>query len=120
MRFEYRAACAKIKKKNCWETDYSGLLCRSASLQLGRYVRGITGYAPVVERLTSSLIATGDEPFELGQLSYLKGTQPGAIVVRPDQYESISTFCALLAQIGVVRVPFLDENLAREWVAALG
>ena len=116
MRFSYKAATATVDSGDTWNVDYRGPLCRSGCLTLGRFVRGITGYEPVLERLDKSVILTGDSPFAESEVAYLKTTAPGAIICRPDQYQTISQFCAFLATCGILRVAFLDPVAAAEFV----
>ena len=119
MRLNYKAATATVSKNRVWDVKFTGPLCRGACLTLGRYVRGVVGNDPVLERLDTSLIFTGDVPFRPEELRYLQGTAPGAIVCRPDQLELMSSFCVSLSAIGVVRLAFLDPRLARTWVECL-
>lgn len=119
MRLQYRGATATVARQREWDVDYRGPLCRSAALHLGRYVRGLTGNDPLIERLNRSVILTGTEPFQVREVSYLVGTKPGAIICRPDQLETMTGFCEFLATIGVIRLAFLDDALAQDWLECL-
>jgi hypothetical protein len=70
----------------------------------------------VLERLDRSLIVTGTEQFRPEEVGYLKGTMPGAILVRPDQLQLMTDFCAFLSTLGILRVAFLNLEAATEFV----
>lgn len=40
----------------------------------------------------------------------------GCVLCRPDQYEQVAELCRAYAAVGSIRIPFVTEALACEWV----
>lgn len=115
MNLRFKGASANLRRVRTWDCSYYGPLDRTTSATLGRYVRGVTGFDSMLERVDKALLAIAGD-FQQHELAYLKNTKPGAIVCRPDQYEEMVKFCRFVSSMGVIRVAFLDPNLAAQWV----
>lgn len=116
MKLQYKGAAVHIRHVGgVWVCQYSGPLCRTASLTMGRYARGVTGGDPVVDDIHDAVIAV-DDPFTQEELGYLRGTPPGAIVCGDYQRDVMLRFCAALAGMGVVRSVFGDAVAATRWL----
>jgi hypothetical protein len=72
------------------------------------------GVAAALERIDSALTLFYG-PLAVDRLVYPEGMAPSAIIVREDQIEQQQAFCALLAQSGIIRVPFLTSQLDWAW-----
>jgi hypothetical protein len=57
-----------------------------------------------------------DGPAQVNVQNWPQWVPPAAVIVREDQYERHAEFCRLLAQRGLIRVPFLPSQL--EWAQA--
>ena len=86
-------------------------------LHLGKQVSDYSWGRNTIERLEDALTMVSDE--SQPDVSYLCGSLPGCYIVREDQYDLHQKFCAMLAQIGVMRVTFLASRyeLAMLWVS---
>lgn len=115
--FKYHAAQAKLTiKDRIAEVDYSGPISSNAFKVLRDLV---TEAAPLascfVIRMDKSLTMMGTPP---AALTGVKGAAPGAVIVREDQYELWRAYAAAMSHVGVIRIVFLESQLAlcREWV----
>lgn len=114
---KYLAAKAKLRKSNVWECDYSGPINMPAAAYLGKVVRGKVGVDSMVERVDKALWMTAG--YSVPQdIEWLRKTKPSAIVCRQDQLDDLLYFTRMLADLGVVRVCFLDPDLAASWAGS--
>lgn len=115
-----RASCYQLKN-GLWQADYTGPLCVTAAVSLGRrFVRASTGARATIERIDRALsLVVGPTPEKM--LDYLVGSPPGCIIVDEAQFAQTQAFCRMLAGMGVVRKPFRSSQmeLALEWSAAM-
>jgi hypothetical protein len=101
--------------------DYSGPLCRSAFAVLRpRVVLATTGAKCLVLRMDKCLCLLGEVPEVKG---YTAKSLPGAVLVRPDQYQIWADYALAMANIGIKRVVFRlsEKEMCRElvdvWIA---
>ena len=115
-----RASCYQVRD-GLWQADYTGPLCITAAVSLGRrFVRASTGARATIERTDRALsLFVGPTTPEI--LGYLIGSPPGCIIVDEAQFAQTQAFCRMLAGMGVVRKPFRSSQmeLALEWSAAM-
>ena len=120
---EYRHHAAKVRCKiigASLQAQYTGPMSLSTCLHLGSLVRRCAGHRNTVECVCKSLtmVGSGLNP----DVSYLIGSPPGCYVVRPDQYDLMMEFSAILAGLGVIRLVFHESEqlLAKGWISAFG
>ena len=114
--FSRHAARARCVNLNGWvEAEYSGPMTMDTCTHLGRLVSGHAAGRSTIERLDKSMtMATKSTDLDI---SHLYGSLPGCYIVRPDQYEGMQAFCALLSRVGVMRLTFVTSQyeLALAW-----
>ena len=98
------------------QADYSGPMSLATCLYLGDLVHRHADGRPTIERVDKSMTMaqSGSTP----DLSYLlTGSLMGCYIVREDQYDLMQDLCAMLAQLGVTRLTFLESrfDLALRW-----
>lgn len=104
-----------------WRADYSGLLTNETGHGICRKFMSMSAGRMTLERLDRASTAWSGEMIP-AKLAYLVGSYPGIIVTREDQFEDTARYCRFLANLGVIRMPFLQDQLeiAQEWLWRLG
>lgn len=113
-----RTICTHIARTGIVEADYQGAMTQLAFATLRtESLRKMPHAAGFVVRLDRALIAMGRAPTVCAD-SYPADAAPGALIVRPDQYELWVAYAAQAAQHGVMRSVWLDSMvpLALQWV----
>lgn len=104
------ARCYKIKE-GLWQADYTGPMCMSNALVLGRCVSRHTRQAKcTIERLDGALRLFHGVA-RLDQMDYLIGSPPGCLVCSDEGIDQAREFCRLMARQGVIRVAFRTDEL---------
>lgn len=112
---------ARVK---CWRkgriglASYSGPLCANGMDELrARVVRSTKGAQCLVLRMDSALMMMAAAPTPATAV-YSFNAAPGAVIVRPDQYDLWTDYARAMALIGVRRCVFLtsERDLCRQWV----
>lgn len=117
--FRYHSAQAKCRRKGSLVVaKWSGPLCAVALDKLrARVVFAAQGAGCMVLRMDSALMMMAQVPGP--DASYLTHKSiPGALIVRPDQYDLWADYSRAMALIGVRRCVFLasERDLCRQWV----
>lgn len=99
------------------KVEFSGPVCEAAFGSLApRVLEETRGARTLAIRMDSCLMLT-DRPPAVAD-GYQGNTAPGCVIVRADQFDIWSDYAAMLAQVGIRRIVFLDSqlHLARLWV----
>jgi len=100
------------------EMDVFGPLSIEAAMVLGWEANRIIQDEPKIVHVNKALFCFSRQA-TVAQLSNQGEGLYGAIVCRVDQMQITRDFCALMAQVGVLRVAFLSPVLAQEWLAGI-
>jgi hypothetical protein len=92
--------------------SYVGGINRQAFHGIDLSVRRLRMLAPVaLERMDQAFTVVG--PSQVSDCSWPSDTPPSAVIVRDDQYQFSASFGARLAERGILRLTFLQQDLAR-------
>lgn len=112
-----RATVAKIAGSGLFEVAYEGAFCPKANEALRHecLIAGAGANAFVV-RFDSGQFPAADG-LVVGRDSYKASAAPGALIVRPDQFNDFSVYARRAADMGVMRSVWLSSHaaMAYEW-----
>lgn len=121
MLIEHRAHSARAKcsrRGSVLHIDYSGVLSAASISDLERRVLpDRRGAWASFERMDNAVMALSG-PVIICPENYPAWVPPSAVIVPPSMYERSMAFCHRLAALGVLRVPFLPDEIetALLWV----
>jgi len=93
------------------EIDYSGVIGRSEFFHIDRQlVAHRQRHQVTFERLDKAILIPYS--FDVDVQAWPAGTPPSVVIVRPDQLDLEDAFCTCLARKGVIRMAFLNSQLA--------
>lgn len=104
-------------KSGLCEAIYSGPMTAKAFSALRfEALQASLKTAVYVVRMDRALIAMSDGP-PVDDGSYAEDTAPGALIVRPDQYQAFQEYALKASAFGIVRTVWTEANsrLAYEW-----
>ena len=112
-----RLSVEKIAKSGVCEGVYTGPVTENALNTLRNEALNATlQYKVYVVRLEKALTVMGDEA-QIENGIYAAHRPPGALIVRPDQYNFFQKYALKAAKYGVIRTVWVESNaqLAYEW-----
>jgi len=112
-----RARCTR--RGQVLHIDYSGVLSLSSLDELERRTLPDRRAASVSFERMDGAVMTLSGPIAANPLNYPFGTPPSAVIVPYDLYDRSIAYCESLARIGVLRVPFLPDEIdvALRWAS---
>ena len=112
-----RVSTEYLTKSSLCEAIYSGPMTAVAFDSLRtEALQAASATTAFVVRLDKALILMGDET-AVDDAAYAPDTPPGALIVRPDQYEFWQKYALQVSKFGVVRTVWTEPNarLAYQW-----
>lgn len=98
--------------------EFSGVVTNESAHAISRRFLDFAKGYPTLERIDTAITAF-NRITPLNKLTYMRGSLPGFIVVRPDQLEDSLAYAEFLRQLGVVRTVILPSQmlLAQRWLS---